>query len=553
MNRLGVFRYVFFLYKYLSFILISKNGQNRDMIYNDLIGGKQSFCTIIERQVTDMTQQDHSQLNEEKELLEKRVFEEISGIEQDEAVEAPPSPERPDYAEEILEIIRSDKPDEELFELLDDYHDNDLADALELMTPEERSHFYKVLPADVVADIYERLDQDEVEEYLSELDDQRVANIVDHMDADKAVDFLKMLSTEKRMILVSLLDRQSQKDILMIAQYDEDQIGSRMSTNYVSISKTMTVKNAMRTLVRKAADYDNVATIYVVDEEEKFYGAIELTALIIAREGQSLDDLVQTSYPYVYASEQIDDCIEDIKDYSEDSIPVLDNDNHMIGVITSQDLVQVVDDEMGEDYARLAGLTAEEDLKEPLFQSMKKRLPWLMILLFLGLLVSSVIANYEKIVAQLTILMVFQSMILDMSGNAGIQSLGVTIRVLSDETLTFAQKIKLVFKEIRVGLCNGLLLGLISFTLIGLYIMVIRHHPALFSFAVSGCIGLALLGAMLISSFMGTVIPIFFNKIGVDPAVASGPLITTVNDLVAVVTYYSLSYVLLIQVLNLSG
>ena len=523
------------------------------MIYNDLIGGKQSFCTIIERQVTDMTQQDHSQLNEEKELLEKRVFEEISGIEQDEAVEAPPSPERPDYAEEILEIIRSDKPDEELFELLDDYHDNDLADALELMTPEERSHFYKVLPADVVADIYERLDQDEVEEYLSELDDQRVANIVDHMDADKAVDFLKMLSTEKRMILVSLLDRQSQKDILMIAQYDEDQIGSRMSTNYVSISKTMTVKNAMRTLVRKAADYDNVATIYVVDEEEKFYGAIELTELIIAREGQSLDDLVQTSYPYVYASEQIDDCIEDIKDYSEDSIPVLDNDNHMIGVITSQDLVQVVDDEMGEDYARLAGLTAEEDLKEPLFQSMKKRLPWLMILLFLGLLVSSVIANYEKIVAQLTILMVFQSMILDMSGNAGIQSLGVTIRVLSDETLTFAQKIKLVFKEIRVGLCNGLLLGLISFTLIGLYIMVIRHHPALFSFAVSGCIGLALLGAMLISSFMGTVIPIFFNKIGVDPAVASGPLITTVNDLVAVVTYYSLSYVLLIQVLNLSG
>ena len=553
MNRLGVFRYVFFLYKYLSFILISKKGQNRDMIYNDLIGGKQSFCTIIERQVTDMTQQDHSQLNEEKELLEKRVFEEISGIEQDEAVEAPPSPERPDYAEEILEIIRSDKPDEELFELLDDYHDNDLADALELMTPEERSHFYKVLPADVVADIYERLDQDEVEEYLSELDDQRVANIVDHMDADKAVDFLKMLSTEKRMILVSLLDRQSQKDILMIAQYDENQIGSRMSTNYVSISKTMTVKNAMRTLVRKAADYDNVATIYVVDEEEKFYGAIELTALIIAREGQSLDDLVQTSYPYVYASEQIDDCIEDIKDYSEDSIPVLDNDNHMIGVITSQDLVQVVDDEMGEDYARLAGLTAEEDLKEPLFQSMKKRLPWLMILLFLGLLVSSVIANYEKIVAQLTILMVFQSMILDMSGNAGIQSLGVTIRVLSDETLTFGQKIKLVFKEIRVGLCNGLLLGLISFTLIGLYIMVIRHHPALFSFAVSGCIGLALLGAMLISSFMGTVIPIFFNKIGVDPAVASGPLITTVNDLVAVVTYYSLSYVLLIQVLNLSG
>ena len=124
--------------------------------------------------------------------------------------------------------------------------------------------------------------------YLDELPDERVARIIDHMDADKAVDFLRMLPTEKRRRLVRLLDTQSQKDILMIAAYDEDQIGSRMSTNYVSISSTMTVKNAMRTLVRKAADYDNISTIYVVDENDQFYGAIELPSLIIAREGQSL-------------------------------------------------------------------------------------------------------------------------------------------------------------------------------------------------------------------------------------------------------------------------
>ena len=490
----------------------------------------------------------------DEDLLERAedLMEQVEALREAQQDEGNPSPERPDYAAEILDIIRSNKSEEELFELLDDYHDNDLADALELMTAEERSKFYRVLPADVVADIYERLEQDEVEEYLGELTDARVANIVDHMDTDKAVDFLKMLEPDKRKRLIALLDRQSQKDILTVAAYDEDQIGSRMSTNYVSISSTMTIKNAMRTLVRKAADYDNIMTIYVVDEEERFYGAIELTALIIAREGQSLEDLISTSYPYVYANESIDDCIEDIKDYSEDSIPVLDNDNHMLGVITAQDLIQVVDDEMGEDYARLAGLTAEEDLKEPLLRSMKKRLPWLLILLFLGLFVSSVIANYEHVVAQLTILMVFQSMILDMSGNTGIQSLGVTIRVLSDEELTLGQKIKLVFKEIRVGLCNGLLLGLITFTLIGLYIMLLRDKPPVFAFAISGCIGLALLGSMLISSFMGTVVPLFFNKVGIDPAVASGPFITTINDLVAVVTYYSLSYVLLIQVMHLT-
>ena len=465
----------------------------------------------------------------------------------------PASPERPDYAAEIVEIVQKETDAEELHELLDDYHDNDLADSLESMTAEERHRLYEAMPADDVADIFERLDQDEVDEYLDEMSTLQVTNIVRHMDADKAVDFLRMLPEERRQELIRLLDRQSQKDIQLIASFDEDQIGSKMSTNYVLLSSTMTIKQAMRTLVRKAADYDNIQTIYVKDENELFHGAIELQELIIAREGQRVEDIVQTNYPFVFATELIDDCIEDIKDYSEDSIPVLDNDRHMIGVITSQDLIQVVDDEMGEDYARLAGLTAEEDLKEPLFRSMKKRLPWLLILLFLGLVVSSVIANFTHIVAMLPILMVFQSMILDMSGNAGIQSLGVTIRVLADETLTPGQRVRLILKEMRVGLCNGLLLGAIAFGLIGLYIFAVRKETLLFAFSVSGCIGLALLTAMLISSFMGTVVPIFFNRIKVDPAVASGPLITTVNDLVAVVTYYSLCYFLLIRVLALAA
>ncbi len=461
------------------------------------------------------------------------------------------NPEKPDYVTEIVDIIQSDKESDELAGLLDDYHDNDLADALELMTPEERHKLYDTLPAEDLADIFERLDQLEVETYIVELNENEVSRIIGLMEADKAVDFLRMLPVERRRELIRLLNRQSQKDIALIATYDEDQIGSRMSTNYVCVTSTMTIKSAMRAVVRKAAEHDNISTIYVEDEEGCFNGAIELQSLIIAREGQPLENLVQTSYPYVYGNEQIDDCFEKIKDYSEDSIPVLNNDNHMVGVITAQDLVQVVDEEFGEDYARLAGLTAEEDLKEPLHRSMKKRLPWLMILLCLGLIVSSVIANYAKIVALLPILMAFQSMILGMSGNVGTQSLGVTIRLLSNENLTGGQKAKLVLKEMRVGLCNGVLLGAISFVLIGLYIVLVRKEAVLFAFSISGCIGLALIIAMLISSFMGTVIPLFFNKIKIDPAVASGPLITTVNDLVAAVTYYSLSFILLIQVLNL--
>ena len=305
--------------------------------------------------------------------------------------------------------------------------------------------------------------------------------------------------------------------------------------------------------VRKAAKNDNISTIFMVTEDQTFYGAMDLKDLIIARQDSPLEDLVVTSYPYVYGHELIDDCIEKLKDYSEDSIPVLNNNNKLLGVITSQSIVSLVDDEMGEDYAMFAGLTAEEDLKEPLRESIKKRLPWLLVLLGLGMVVSSVVGIFETVVSQLTIIMAFQSLILDMAGNVGTQSLAVTIRVLMDESLTGKQKFQLVLKEMKIGFSNGMILGTISFALVGLYIALFKGKTFLFAYAVSGCIGLSLVLAMVVSGAVGTCIPLFFKKIHVDPAVASGPLITTINDLVAVVSYYGLSWILLINILHLAG
>lgn len=316
--------------------------------------------------------------------------------------------------------------------------------------------------------------------------------------------------------------------------------------------------DAPKVVMRRLEDYhgsdiaeenDNIATLFVVDKQDEYCGAVDLKDLIIARKETPLEELIIASFPYVYATEQTEDCIERLKNYSENSIPVLDDRNKLLGVITSQSLIEAVDDEMGEDYARLAGLTAEEDLNETLTESMKKRMPWLLILLGLGIVVSTVVGAFEKVVAQLTLIMAFQSLILDMAGNVGTQSLAVTIRVLTDENLTLSQKGRLVWKEMRVGLCNGLILGVISFALVGLYIRLFKGQPLLFAFSVSGCIGLSLVLAMLISSAVGTLIPLFFQKIKVDPAVASGPLITTVNDLVAVVAYYGLSWLLLINVM----
>ena len=452
---------------------------------------------------------------------------------------------------ELAELFRSEKTDEEILDFLLNYHKNDIADMMAGMTEEERKRLYHLLGAQKVAEIFKYIE--EPRKYIRELSVESAARVISEMDSDDAVDLLEDLDPEEKEQIVRMLDEDARKDVKMLLSYDEEEIGSCMTTNYICISEDLTIKQAMSELVKQAGENDNIMTIYVVDEKGVFAGAIDLKDLIRARENTHLEDLVLKSYPYVTDHEKIDDCMDRILDYAEDSIPVLSEDKRILGVITSEDLIEMVDNEMGEDYAKLAGLTAEEDLKEPIVQSMKKRLPWLIILLGLGMVVSSVVGIFEKVVTVLPIIMCFQSLILDMAGNVGTQSLAVTIRVLMDESLTGKQKLELVWKEMRIGLCNGGLLGILSFALIGLYIYLFKGKTLLFSYAVSGCIGVALLLAMLISSAVGTCIPLFFKKINIDPAVASGPLITTVNDLVAVITYYGLSWLFLLKMLNLAG
>ena len=458
-----------------------------------------------------------------------------------------------DYRAEILGIVRSNASPGIMRNKLEDYHENDLADVFPDLSVAERRKLCRILNLDMLADIFEYIDEKQAAEYLDEMDVRKAAAILSRMETDAVVDVLRMIPKEKRALLLELMDDEARKDMAVIAAFDDEEIGSRMTTNYIEIRENLTVKQAMTELVSQAAKNDNISTIFMVTADHTFYGAMDLKDLITARQDTRLEDLIVTSYPYVYGHELIDDCIEKLKDYSENSIPILDNDNKLLGVITSQSIVDLVDDEMGEDYAMFAGLTAEEDLKEPLKESMKKRLPWLLVLLALGTVVSSVVGVFEQVVSQLTIIMCFQSLILDMAGNVGTQSLAVTIRVLMDESLTGKQKVELVFKEMRIAFSNGAILGILSFLVLGLYIALFKGKTWTFAYAVSGCIGLSLMVAMVISGAVGTLIPLFFKKINIDPAVASGPLITTVNDLVAVISYYGLSWIFLIGALHLAG
>ena len=454
----------------------------------------------------------------------------------------------PKFTEDIVSIIRSGLGREQLIEKLSDYHEKDIAQSFAFLTREERKALYDTLGAEWISNIFSYIEEPQA--YIEELGIDKLAEVINEMDSDDAVDLLEDIDESVKAKLRPILDEDVKADIRLIHSYDEDEIGSLITTNFVCISKNLSIRQAMRELVRQAGENDNISTIYVVDASDTFCGAIDLKDLIVAREHDELDDLISYSYPYLLDHEKIADSIEKIKDYAEDSLPVLNGKRELIGILTAQDVIEAVDDEMGEDYAKLAGLTAEEDLKETTLESMKKRMPWLIVLLFLGMGVSTVVGAFEGVVAALPIVICFQSLILDMAGNVGTQSLAVTIRVLMDEDLAGKDKLSLVVKEMKVGFSNGLLLGVLALLCLGVYIKVFKGYTIYQAFMVSGCVGISLLVAMIISSLVGTMVPLFFHKIKVDPAVASGPLITTVNDLVAVVTYYGLAWVLLIQCLH---
>ena len=451
---------------------------------------------------------------------------------------------RTDYAKELIKIVQTTKDREELKKKIAAYHERDIANAIVESDKTVRKCIYDILDIAEIAEIFSYIEE-EPGKYLEEMPIERAAKVVSNMDSDDAMDLFEEYKLLKR------LDKEAKEDVQKLLSYEEDQIGSCMTNNYIVVRNDVTIREAMSTLVKQAGEHDNIQTLYVIDENGIFAGAIDLKDLIIAREHDNLQDIISSSYPYVYEHEKISECMEILTDYEEDSIPVLTQDKKIAGILTSSDIVELVDDEMGDDYAKLAGLTEEEDLNEPTIVSMKKRLPWLIALLFLGMAVSSVVGMFESIVAVLPIVICFQSLVLDMAGNVGTQSLAVTIRVLMDENLSGKKKIALLFKEMKIGFLNGASLAIMALVFLGVYIHLFKHYAWISSFLISGCVGISLIVAMVISSLVGTIIPMFFHKINIDPAVASGPLITTINDLVAVITYYGLSGLVLIQLFHI--
>ncbi len=444
----------------------------------------------------------------------------------------------------IKEILNGTLAPGKVQEMLMKHHEREIADSLAALTRDERSRLHRLLPPARLADVLGY--SEDKGKYLGELGINARLEILDLLDTPEVTEYLRCLPEAERETLISLMDDTLRIEVAYAASFSSDLIGSRMTSDYVSVTEGTSVKAAMKHVIAAAAECDSISNIYVTDERGFFQGAIAITDLIRAREDTPLSAITMTGYPFVRAN----DTLESLSEFREDSVPVLDGDGKLRGVLTSQAITEIVGDELEEDYARLGGLSAEEELNESVLQSVRKRLPWLMILLCLGMVVSSVVGAFEHVVAHLTVIVSFQSLILDMAGNAGTQALAVTIRVLMDENLTARDKLRFIMKEARIGLTNGISLAFISFIPVVLFLTFMKAYPFMNSLLFASCTSASLLAAVTVSGAVGSAVPMIFRKLGIDPAVASGPLITTVNDLVAIVIYYGLAWLLLI---NLAG
>ena len=453
-----------------------------------------------------------------------------------------------DYRVRILNIIRSESNDDQIKTLLQEYHEHDIAGILETLTADERERLRKILGNEIMSDVVAFMDN--AGKYLSEMNAHDAAELIGKMDADDALEALEHVDEQTRSKILELIEEDEIKqDIALIDSYEDTEFGSRMSTNFIAVKRNQTVKETMKSLVREAARNDNIFTIFVLNEDDSFYGVIDLKDLIVARSHVELESLICNTFPFVYDKDIISENIERLRSYSENMIPVISSsDNTFLGVITANDIIELIDEERSDEYAKLAAMSGEQERDETLWESVKKRVPWLIALLFMGLAVSAVVRLFEGVVDALPMIVSFQSLILGMAGNVGTQSLAVTVRALgAQENNGIKAQLITILKEIRVALFNGLVLGAVSFVMVSAYLLVWASYGTTFVFSAAGCVGLAMYFAMVISGLTGAAIPICLYRLGLDPAVASGPLITTVNDLIAVISYYGLAWALLLK------
>ncbi|MFP4457257.1 MAG: magnesium transporter [Clostridia bacterium] len=418
----------------------------------------------------------------------------------------------------------------EAAELLGDLVDN----------PTEGLIIFRLLPKDFSADVFAFLDSDQQENLASAVSDEELMEIVDELAFDDKIDFIEEMPANLVTKILSYSENKERKLVNQFLNYPEDSAGSLMTIEYVELSQNMTAKQALDHVRAIGEDMETIYTLFIKGANRKLVGVLSLRELVIAKESTLIKDIASDNVVFVYTTDDQEDVADIFKRYDFITVPVVDNEQRLVGIITVDDILDVVDVENTEDFHKMAAIfpTDEEYGKTSIFKEAKSRFLWLLILMLGATFTGSIIAHYEEVLLAAVVLSSFIPMLMDTAGNAGAQSSTVVIRSLSLGTVQPKDLLVIVWKEMRVSLLVGVALSFINYVRI-VYLM--GMDPA-----VGLVVSLTLFLVIVMAKVLGGILPVIAQIVGVDPAVMASPLITTIVDTLALIAYFQIATHLLV-------
>lgn len=448
--------------------------------------------------------------------------------------------------EKAYELLKS-KSLAALRSLLADMNPADIAEFLKDLTNDELLLAFRILPKDQAADTFVEMDPEEQETLIRSFSDSELKAVVDDLFVDDTVDILEEMPANVVKRILRFTDAATRKSINDILKYPEDSAGSVMTVEFVRLKKNMTVSDAITHIRLTGLDKETIYTCYVTDLNNRLIGMVSAKSLLLSDPGDVIEDIMETNVIYFTTTADREDVARAFDKYNFMAIPVVDDETRLVGIVTFDDAIDVLQEETTEDIEKMAAIIPSEKsyLKTGVWETWKQRIPWLLLLMVSATFTGSIISSFESALASCVILTSFIPMLMDTGGNSGGQSSVTIIRSLSLGDIEMKDIFKIVFKECRVAVLCGLTLAIVNFGKMMLFdynaIAADGQNPLCVAFVVS----LTLVVTVFIAKFVGSVLPIGAKKIGFDPAVMASPFITTIVDALSLLVYFNFAQMFL--------
>ena len=436
---------------------------------------------------------------------------------------------------EIEQLIDNQK-DSKLNSLLKEVHYADVAEIINELSEDQATYLIKLLESDKTSDVLTELDEDVRESILGNLSSKEIAEELEELDTDDAADIIGELPQEiVQEVISEIEDREHAKDIVDLLRYDENSAGGLMAKELVKVRDTWNVLACVKEMRLQAENVTRVHSIYVVDEDDMLMGRLSLKDLLTAKNTALIKDVYIPKVDYVNVNEKPEEVAKIMSKYDLEAIPVIDEIGRLVGRITIDDIVDVIREEADKDYQMAAGISQDVEADDSIWELTRARLPWLILGLFGGAAAAVIMGGFEEMFRKYTILFLFTPLIAAMAGNVGVQSSAIIVQGLANDDIKGSIGSRLI-KEMLLALLNGVILAM----LLLLFTWIWKGD-----FLTALAISLSLIAVIVVAGFIGTFTPLFLHKRGIDPAIATGPFITTSNDIFGILIYFMIAKVVL--------